>query len=204
MKRLFALLLALSLVLPMVPVTTLADETKPPEVTLEQLPETEAPAAEVPETEVPATDAPVTTPSTEVTTPPTETEPPETTTATLPEVTETTPETEAPETTEVTEETTETTETTEATEETLSLLDEGETGGECGDNLTWTFDESSNTLTISGTGAMWDYNNSGAGETTAPWRDLSFTTLVLEDGITSIGDCAFYLRSSICCDLGKL
>lgn len=195
MKRLFALLLALSLVLSMVPVTTLADETEPPEATTEQLLETEAPTQpEVTETEAPATEAPVTTPSTEVTVPPTETEPPETATAAVPEVTETTPET-TPETTEVTEE------TTEATEETLSLLEEDGLTGSCGDNLTWTFDESSNTLTISGTGAMWDYNNSGAGETTAPWRDLSFTTLVLEDGITSIGDCAFYLRSSICCDL---
>lgn len=200
MKRLFALLLALSLVLSMVPVTTLADETEPPEVTLEQLPETEAPATEVPETEAPATEAPVTTPSTEVTTPPTETEPPETTTATLPEVTETTPETEAPETTEVTEETTETTETTEATEETLSLLEEDGLTGSCGDNLTWTFDESSDTLTISGTGAMWDYDVS-ADRTTAPWRDLSFTTLVLEPGITSIGDCAFYQEYDIFCDL---
>ena len=195
MKRLFALLLALSLVLSMVPVTTLADETEPPEVTLEQLPEAEAPAQpEVPETEVPATEAPVTTPSTEVTVPPTETEPPETTTATVPEVTETTPETEVPETTDVTEE------TTEATEETLSLLDEDGLTGACGDNLTWTYDESSNTLTISGTGDMWDYDVS-ADRTTAPWRDLSFNILVLEEGITSIGDCAFYQKYDISFDL---
>jgi len=195
MKRLFALLLALSLVLSMVPVTSLADETEPPEATTEQLLETEAPAQpEVPETEVPATEVPVTTPPTEGTVPPTETEPAETTTATVPVVTETTPETEAPETTEVTEE------TTEATEETLSLLDEDGLSGTCGDNLTWTYDESTETLTISGTGAMWDYDYDYSAYTTAPWCSLSYSTLVLEEGITSIGNRAF-TGSDINCDL---
>lgn len=194
MKRVFALLLALALVLSMVPVTALADETEPPEATTEQLLETEAPTQpEVPETEAPATEAPVTTPPTEGTVPPAETEPPETTTATVPEVTETTPETEAPETTAATEE------TTEATEETLSLLDEDGLTGKCGANLTWTFDESTDTLTISGTGAMWDYTyNYSSGETTAPWDGLSFTTLVLESGITGIGSYAFYCGDMTC------
>ncbi len=60
--------------------------------------------------------------------------------------------------------------------------------GTCGDNLTWVFDERINTLTISGTGSMYnyDYNN-------RPWEDYEdiIKTLVINDGITAVGDYAF-------------
>ena len=58
--------------------------------------------------------------------------------------------------------------------------------GTCGDNLEWTF--SGGTLTISGEGAMddCDYDYS-----TAPWRGLDINEIVVEDGVTSIGDHAF-------------
>ncbi|MCM1168687.1 MAG: leucine-rich repeat protein [Bacteroides sp.] len=56
--------------------------------------------------------------------------------------------------------------------------------GTCGENLTWTLDENG-TLTISGTGAMDDYSNTGS------W-DREINQLVLEEGITHIGDHAFY------------
>ena len=63
--------------------------------------------------------------------------------------------------------------------------------GTCGDNLTWTLDNSG-TLTISGTGEMtsYDYYN-------APWYSSrsSITSVVIEDGVTSIGSLVFY-----CCD----
>lgn len=62
-----------------------------------------------------------------------------------------------------------------------------ETSGSCGENATWTYE--STTLTISGTGAMDDY---AYGE--APWYNdyaSSMTSLVIEDGITSIGNNAF-------------
>jgi len=60
--------------------------------------------------------------------------------------------------------------------------------GRCGDNLTWSLDDAGTTLTISGTGAMNNY----AGDT-FPWY-LSKATIkkvVIEDGVTSIGDYAF-------------
>ena len=63
--------------------------------------------------------------------------------------------------------------------------------GTCGDNLTWTL--SNGTLTISGTGAMADYNNY------SPWSDYrsSIKSVIINDGVTSIGKEAFYLCSSL-------
>ncbi len=58
--------------------------------------------------------------------------------------------------------------------------------GVCGDNLTWTLSEG--VLTISGTGAMYDYT-----EEENPWRNMTgITGLKLEYGITHIGNWAFY------------
>ncbi len=63
--------------------------------------------------------------------------------------------------------------------------------GKCGDNLFWYVDDT-NTLTIFGTGAMYDYDYSD--DKISPWRKLETapTTLVLEEGITTIGNYAFY------------
>ena len=60
--------------------------------------------------------------------------------------------------------------------------------GSCGDNLTWTLDDAG-TLTISGTGKM-SYFSEG----TSPWhmKRTSVKTVVIEDGVTSIGNSAFY------------
>lgn len=70
--------------------------------------------------------------------------------------------------------------------------------GTDGDNLAWTID-SEYTLTITGSGAMADYGLTIDMQTfvivsTAPWSSYSLllTSLVLETGITSIGDYAFY------------
>ncbi len=65
--------------------------------------------------------------------------------------------------------------------------------GACGDKLAWNLN-SAGKLTISGTGAMWDYEwcqNGDAVYTSAPWGNLNVTSLVLEEGITRIGSCAF-------------
>ena len=77
-------------------------------------------------------------------------------------------------------------------------------GGKCGTNLTWKFDTATCTLTISGTGAMTDYNysyNSSAGTliTTGPWKSYydSIKTVVISFGVTSIGEYAFYNCSSL-------
>lgn len=56
--------------------------------------------------------------------------------------------------------------------------------GICGDNLTWKVEGS--TLTISGTGPMYDYSE----ENPAPWPKTAYE-IYIEDGVTSIGDYAF-------------
>ena len=68
-----------------------------------------------------------------------------------------------------------------------------ELSGTCGDDLTWSMDQSTGTLTISGQGAMEDYPFSALDKYMAPWyvhRD-KITTVVMEPGITYIGDYAF-------------
>lgn len=67
--------------------------------------------------------------------------------------------------------------------------------GTCGNNLTWTFD-GSGTLTINGTGAMEDYA-ANFGSTTAPWSGCNITSVVIENGVTSVGDHAFYDCSNV-------
>jgi uncharacterized repeat protein (TIGR02543 family) len=49
------------------------------------------------------------------------------------------------------------------------------------------------TLTISGTGAMENYAFNGSGNTTAPWNSYhsDITTLLIGQGVTHIGHCAF-------------
>lgn len=66
----------------------------------------------------------------------------------------------------------------------LPMTASAATSGACGDNLTWTLDDNG-TLTISGTGDMWDSD--------IPWcsnRD-SIKTAVIQNGVTSIGNWAF-------------
>ena len=83
---------------------------------------------------------------------------------------------------------------------TVSLLpatafaDEVATSGKCGDNVTWTLD-SEGTLTISGTGKMYEtlycyWENLGMPET-------KITNVVIENGVTSIAKYAFAWLSSI-------
>ena len=59
--------------------------------------------------------------------------------------------------------------------------------GKCGDNLYFEFDEDSGTLSITGTGAMYDY------EWDMPWRGYSERILKVElsDGLTTLGKGAF-------------
>ena len=58
--------------------------------------------------------------------------------------------------------------------------------GRCGDSITWTLDDSGN-LTLSGSGEMWNY-----GYDDSPFKDYGIKTVTIGDGITSIGDYAFY------------
>ena len=59
--------------------------------------------------------------------------------------------------------------------------------GTCGENLTWVLEENG-TLTVSGAGEMYNYARDSE-----PWKDYqsSITTVYIENGVSSIGDCAF-------------
>ena len=65
--------------------------------------------------------------------------------------------------------------------------------GTCGSNLTWTLDDEG-TLTISGTGDMWDYTDI---DNRLPWRNSNVKHVVIESGVTSIGTYAFYFCKSL-------
>ncbi|MDR0371470.1 MAG: leucine-rich repeat domain-containing protein, partial [Prevotellaceae bacterium] len=64
------------------------------------------------------------------------------------------------------------------------------TNGNCGENLTWVFSEEDGTLTISGTGAMDDWES----VTDRPWASLlnDITAIMVENGVTTIGESAFF------------
>ena len=67
--------------------------------------------------------------------------------------------------------------------------------GECGENATWTLNMKTGKLTISGTGDMWDYEFDYIEKTvTTPWYSYKddITSVEIENGITSIGNYAFY------------
>ena len=68
--------------------------------------------------------------------------------------------------------------------------------GTCGDNLTWILD-GKGTLTISGTGAMDNYSYSSSSR--APWyrNHSSIESVVIENGVTTIGKFAFYYCTSL-------
>ncbi len=59
--------------------------------------------------------------------------------------------------------------------------------GQCGENVYYTFDESTGLLTVSGEGEMRSYNLNG----TPFYNNSVIKTVVVEDGVTSIGDYAF-------------
>ncbi len=63
--------------------------------------------------------------------------------------------------------------------------------GMCGEDVTWNYDSSTNTLTISGSGDMYDYSSD-----LPPWEDdvgntNNVKTVRFEMGVTSVGEYAF-------------
>ncbi len=83
----------------------------------------------------------------------------------------------------------------------MSAIADTTAGGTCGYNLTWTLD-GDGTLTISGTGEMCNYDlisDNGNTKTSAPWGKYyrSITSVVINDGVTSISNYAFYNCSSL-------
>ncbi|MGN0606416.1 MAG: leucine-rich repeat domain-containing protein, partial [Oscillospiraceae bacterium] len=67
--------------------------------------------------------------------------------------------------------------------------------GSCGENCTWSFDETTGTLTISGSGDMENYNSLSD----MPWYSYceNIKSIIIENGVTSIGDNAFYNCSNL-------
>lgn len=74
------------------------------------------------------------------------------------------------------------------------------TSGNCGpegseSSVTWNYDTTTKTLTISGTGEMQSFADPGTyyGEGNAPWSNFyrEMEKIIIGDGITSIGDYAF-------------
>jgi uncharacterized repeat protein (TIGR02543 family) len=63
----------------------------------------------------------------------------------------------------------------------------GTTGHE--EEVAWTYDPADRSMTISGSGAMYDYNNA----TSAPWNVLKplISSVIIEDGVTKCGKYAF-------------
>lgn len=88
----------------------------------------------------------------------------------------------------------------------ISASAEDNYSGYCGENCTYSFDETTGTLTISGTGDMYDYS-SIAGlissinpevEREVPWScQSSIEKIVINDGVTSIGGLAFAYCESL-------
>ena len=64
--------------------------------------------------------------------------------------------------------------------------------GSCGDNLTWTYDTDTYTLTISGTGPMEEFPIlEGSGERNIPWYSYPIQKVIVGEGVTTISEEAF-------------
>ena len=73
----------------------------------------------------------------------------------------------------------------------LPIVASADKSGTCGDNLTWTYVESTHTLTISGNGDMYGYTDF---DHYAPWVYNYYNLIekvIIENGVTSIGSEAF-------------
>ena len=71
--------------------------------------------------------------------------------------------------------------------------------GTCGEGVTWNYDATTKTLTISGQGRMDDYPATADDSHMAPWyvyRD-EITTVIIDSGVTYIGDYAFTRCSAL-------
>lgn len=66
-----------------------------------------------------------------------------------------------------------------------------QTTGSCGENLTYVWDSDTKTITVSGTGAMTDYAANSSPFYAYAIR-TNCTTVVIEEGVTTIGSYAFY------------
>ena len=76
----------------------------------------------------------------------------------------------------------------------LPMVAVADESGKCGDNLTWTYTETTQTLTIEGTGAMTDYRF----PSDIPWNPYksNIEKILIGPGVTTICNYAFYEYAS--------
>ena len=76
----------------------------------------------------------------------------------------------------------------------LSQPAAAETSGQCGDNAYWSYNASTKTLTVTGSGAMWSIDNQNAF-----WCDVrdEIESVVIGSGITSVGENAFQFCANL-------
>ncbi len=85
----------------------------------------------------------------------------------------------------------------------ITVLELPATSGQCGDNMTWSFDTATDTLTISGTGDMYTIAASDEDFQTENynyrpgWWDLPVKHIVIEEGVENLSNYAF-TQSGIC------
>ncbi|MBR4759135.1 MAG: leucine-rich repeat protein, partial [Lachnospiraceae bacterium] len=74
-------------------------------------------------------------------------------------------------------------------QQTIATAEIYKAGGFCGESAAWIFEDKDGTLTISGNGAMKDYDES------APWTKSSFSEeikhVTIQEGVTTLGDNSF-------------
>lgn len=76
----------------------------------------------------------------------------------------------------------------------LGTASAAETSGSCGNDAFWNYDDTTATLTITGSGAIANYDWAG---NPAPWSNLGCKKIIIEHGITSLGMYAFVNCSNI-------
>lgn len=72
-------------------------------------------------------------------------------------------------------------------------------GYKCGDDVAVIFDETTKTLTVRGTGDVYDYNL----KSSLHWNTLEVDKLIIEEGVTRIGDFTFYKCEAKTVEIGK-
>ena len=79
----------------------------------------------------------------------------------------------------------------------LPMIARSINSGTCGNNVYWKYNESKDTLTIYGNGPMENYTENYVTDWTYERKTLKITTVIIEEGVTHIGNYAFRSCGSI-------
>ena len=78
----------------------------------------------------------------------------------------------------------------------LPMVAMADDSGQCGENVTWMYEGATQTLTITGSGVMWDFFLDYFEDTwcTCPWYTyrLNIHKVIIEEGVSNIGNCSFF------------